>query len=137
MIRPKKLSPILAHYHFLVIALQQMEYYNCSLSSGFLKWHLCNFPFPYCLLKLFSSKRIVQAMNALHGMDRYWKEVVGKYTKELYKCSVSLRYYRHFGSPVFGFVIIFQPYGKNIFSTYWFWPYGPAPETILNLSNSV
>ena len=29
-----------------------------------------------------NSDRIVQAMNALLEMDRYWKEVVGEYTKE-------------------------------------------------------
>ena len=31
-----------------------------------------------------------------------------------------------FGIPVFGFVVIFWPYGTNIISAYWFWPYGPA-----------
>ena len=29
-------------------------------------------------------------MNALHGMDRYWKVVVGEYMKEWNKGSVSL-----------------------------------------------
>ena len=33
----------------------------------------------------------VQAMDALHGMDRYQKEVVSEYTKEWYKGSVSLQ----------------------------------------------
>ena len=28
------------------------------------------------------SDIIVQAMNALHGMDSYWKEVVGERMKE-------------------------------------------------------
>ena len=36
-----------------------------------------------CLLNI--SDIIVQAMNALHGMDSYWKEVVGEYMKEWYK----------------------------------------------------
>ena len=40
-----------------------------------------------CLLNI--SDIIVQAMNALLGMDSYWKEVVGEYMKELYKGSVS------------------------------------------------
>ena len=31
-------------------------------------------------------------MNALPWLDRYWKEVLGEYTKEWYKGSVSLRY---------------------------------------------
>ena len=42
-----------------------------------------------CLLNI--SDVIEQAMNALHGMDRYLKEGVGEYTKEWYKGSVSLR----------------------------------------------
>ena len=28
--------------------------------------------------------------------------------------------YRHIGSQVFSFVVIFQPYGKNIILAYWF-----------------
>ena len=32
-------------------------------------------------------------MNALQVMNRYWKEVISEYMKELYKGLVSLRYF--------------------------------------------
>ena len=33
-------------------------------------------------------------MNALHGMARYWKAVVGEYMKEWYKSSIALQYFQ-------------------------------------------
>ena len=46
----------------------------------YVTWLPQDFSLGNCLLNI--SEIIVQAMNALHGMDRYWKEVVGDYTKE-------------------------------------------------------
>ena len=36
------------------------------------------------------------------------------------------RPYHHFGPTIFGFVVIFRPYGKNIILVHWFWSLGPA-----------
>ena len=56
----------------------------------YVTWLSQDLPLVKCLLNI--SDIIEKAMNALHGVDSNWKEVVGEYTKEGYKSSISLRY---------------------------------------------
>ena len=59
------------HWPYQVVAFLLLAYVT---------WLAQDLPLVKCLLNI--SDIIVQAMNALHGMDSYWKEVVVEYMEE-------------------------------------------------------
>ena len=54
--------------------------FGMSFWTLYVTWLLQDLPLIKCLLNI--SHIIEQAMNALHEMESYWKEVVGEYMKE-------------------------------------------------------
>ena len=50
--------------------------FGMSFRTLYVTWLLQDLPLIKCLLNILDIT--VQAMNALHGVDSYWKEVVGE-----------------------------------------------------------